>query len=157
MTDPTTSSTTATATEADTQPRWAALADGYTEAELRAAYEAVKTQNEAARYAQWAANFEPLTCPRCKARAIYLARPESVRYYVNPLQWDDEQMTMNVAASDDRIACQYDHAAPGYSEINDAVDSFAAFAWCGQAECEWFDLGADYALDHTLRRAATAR
>lgn len=118
------------------------LAQTYTEAQLRAAYEAVKTKNEEARFQRFKQECAPLTC-KCGKRAEYLARPDRIVYDFDALVWNDE--TLRVELGYTSLRKEYGGEQPGDDDgQNPSTDDFIAFAWCGEDSCDWFSIGSSY-------------
>jgi hypothetical protein len=118
------------------------LAQTYTEAQLRAAYEAVKTKNEETRFQRFKQECKPLTCT-CGKRAQYLARPDRIVYDFSAVQWNDEIMRVDLGYTS--IGNDYNGEQPGDDDgESPSTDDFVAFAWCGEESCDWFSIGSSY-------------
>lgn len=131
-------------TETDTV---AALAATYTEAQLRAAYEAAKAHNEAGRRDRWVKECARLKCPECGERARYTARPDSIRYTYEALSWNDERLELHDQCW---YGSEFGDDSPGDGENDPGFDDFTAYAWCGTDTCDWFTVGDDTQMGRIL-------
>ena len=117
------------------------LTANFTEAQLRAALERVKTEAEEKKRQRFAAVAATVTC-ECGNRAQYTAHPESVKYTFDRVEWNDETCVATRHHAS-RLTDDFNGEQPGDDDYeNPSTDEYIAFAWCG-GDCEWFAIGTE--------------